>query len=329
MKKLELAVLGAALWFGIAAGAAETPATAEKKAPEMNASEKLATVRLIAATLPDRTFKDWMTRGAYNRWQEVHGGLTAPDGSSSILADFFANALLFTGTQNAECGVYAFYNPLQDNLLLIRTDNQEQLPRIEDFVFMTGTEFRGETLKDKEYPLAIVPLKGNFAEVLLGNIRKVAEIFEAKFPVSGKQPATLIEFRKFGNTDDRVAANAALRLALLKRFTLPEAKDDALKAGEVALLLWKGDARELKGAFDFPGGESCGADAYSKLPDRVKQSMIPVVYFKGKQDMMLLGFASHLVPELMILIECSGKGKANFVFLPLTAKFAASFAGDK
>ena len=303
---------------------------AETPQPAMTAPEKLAATRIIAAAMPEKALKDWMTRGAFARWQDIHGGLTAVNETSAILNDFFSHALLLTGTQDQDSGVYAFYNPYQDNLLLIRTDNLEHLPRIEDFVFMTGTEFRGETLKDKEYPQAIVPTRGEFAAVLLGNLRKVKEIFDAKFPASSKNPpASLVEFRKFGDTDDRVAANAALRLALLGRFTRPEANADALKAGEIALLLWKGDAAELKAAFDFPGNDAVGADAYAKLPERVKKSMVPVVYFKDKQGDLLLGFASHLVPELAILTECSGEGKPTFVFLPLSAEFAASFAGDK
>ena len=315
MKRNILFMAALLCFFGVAA--------AEKTA-SMTTAAKLANTRVIAAGMPGKALKDWMTKGAYNRWQTVYGGLIAPNDRSPIVADFFSHALLLTGREDAVNGIYAFYNPLQDNILLIQTDNQETIPHIEDFVFMTGTDFRGETLKEKEYPQAIAPVRGNLDAVLLKNIAQVSKIFHAAFPAGEKGTPSLGKFRKFADSADKVAANAALRFALLKRFTLPEANDDALKAAEFAELLWNGDAAALKAAFVFSGNDPVGADICAKLPERVRTSMYPAVYFRDKAGAILFGFASHLMPEVLVLIQAPKDGKPLFVFLPLAENFAVA-----
>ena len=308
----------------IAAALAALLSTSAAEPPEMSTAAKLGATRVIASELPGKALKDWMTKGAYNRWLSVYGGMVAPDDSSPMVADFFGHALLLTGREDAQNGIYAFYNPLQDNILLVQTDNQDPVPRIEDFVFMTGTDFRGETLKDKEYPQAIAPVAGDFDAVLLKNIAAVARIFHAAFPAGEKGTPSLGKFRKFADSADKVAANAALRLALWERFTRPEANDDALKAAEVAELLWTGDAAALKAAFAFPGNDAAGADICAALPERVRKSMIPAVYVRDKAGTVLFGFASHLMPETLVLVKISAEGKPRFVFLPLAESFAAA-----
>jgi len=293
-----------------------------KPAAPMTAADKLAATRVVAAAMPDRALKDWMTKGAYNRWQTLYGGMIAPNGRSPMIADFFSHAVLLTGREDAQNGIYAFYNPLQDNILLLQTDNQESVPRIEDFVFMTGCDFRGETLKAKESPRAIAPTGGDLDTVLLGNVAEVARIFHAAFPAGAKGAPSLGKFRKFADSADKVAANAALRLALLERFTRPEANADAVKAAELADLLWKGNAAEIRNACRFPGDDAVGAELCAALPERVKKSMAPVLYFRDREGRALFGFASHLMPESLVLFRTSAKEKPLCVFLPLAEKFA-------
>ena len=298
-------------------------AAAEKPAP-MTAAAKLANTRVIASNQPGKALKDWMTKGAYNRWQSVYGGMVAPDDSSPMVADFFSHALLLVGREDAMNGIYAFYNPLQDNILLIQTDNQEFVPHIEDFVFMTGTDFRGETLKEKEYPQAIAPVGGDLDAVLLKNVAEVSKIFHAAFPADEKGTPSLAGFRKFADSADKVAANIALRFAFLKRFTLPEANDDALKAAEYAELLWSGDSADMIAVFEFPKSDTYGVEAFVKFPKPIRESMIPVLYFRDKTGTVLFGFASPLMPELLVLIRVSGGGNPLFVFLPLAENFAVA-----
>ena len=297
---------------------------AAPKTSSMTASEKLVTVRVIAAAMPGKALKDWMTKGAYNRWQMVYGGMVAPDESSPMVADFFSHALLLIGRGDAQSGVYAFYNPLQDNILLIQTDNQDPVPRIEDFVFMTGTDFRGEKLGEKEYPRAIAPVGGDLDAVLVKNVAEVAKVFHTAFPAGDKGAPSLAAFRKFADSADKVAANAALRLALLERFTRDGAQPDALKAVDLTELLWKGEASALKAAFVFPAADATGAELYASLPARVKASMAPALYFRDKSGTVLFGFASHLMPEMLVLVKVPADGKPGFVFLPLAERFAAA-----
>ena len=320
-KKRLLAVL--AVTGALALGAAETPV--QTKTP-MGAAEKIATVRLIAAFQPGKAMQDWMTAGAFARWQSVYGALTGSGDESSMMADFFAQAILFRGTQNTQSGIWMLYNPLQDNAMIIQTDNTERIPRIEDFAFLTGSAFRGETLKKDEKPQAIAPVKGGLDAVLLGNVAATAAKFHQEFP-DKVEAVTLAKYREIASDADAVSANIALRMAMLERFTRPEAKADADQAGEIALLLWQGDAAALQNYFDAPE-ESDAVKRYAALPARIRSSMLPALYYRSKEG-FLLGFSSAAKPDLLILVRQAAGGKPFFVFLPMSEEFAAAMQTEK
>lgn len=324
-RKLLMSALGATVLSVCAFAVDDASPEAPAAKSEMTKIEKIATTRIIAATTPGNVLKDWMTQGALKKWNDVYGALIQSDGSSAIMSDFFSGALLLTGPQNDMNGVFALFNPLQDTVLLIQTDNAEILPRIEDFAFLTGTDFRGETLKDKEYPQAIAPTDGNFDEILLKNAAKTAAVFKREFP-DGTSENSLGKYRRFNNDDNyrKTAFNAALRLAILKKFTLPEAKDDVDAAAEIALALWDGDEAKLKDFFAIPEESGAFVAYYASLPPLVKESMMPTLYFKNKKA-TLFGFSSRLLPELIVLVRIAadGKEKPLFTMLPLDAEFCS------
>ena len=298
---------------------AEAPAPA--KAIKLTLAERIAATRLIATVQPGKALKDWMSAGAFARWRNLYGAMIRTDDSSAMMTDFFAQAILITGTQNSQSGIWALYNPLQDNVLLIQTDNTERVPRIEDFAFLTGTAFRGEKLAKDERPQAIAPTRGDLDAVLLKNVAKTAAVFHKAFPAKA-ETVTLAQYRPSDDAADPVCANIAFRMAMLKRFTEPEAKADADKAGEIALLLWKGEAAALNAYFDSPA-DSDAAARYAALPAQVKSTMFPAVYYRTKAG-SLLGFASAFKPDLLILVQLKTSGKPFFVFLPLNEKFATA-----
>jgi len=317
MKKQILRALVPALFLGAVAVHGAPEGKAEKRV--MTPTERVAAARLVAAAMPGKALKDWMTAGAFNRWNDTFGPLNKADGSGPLLEDFFAHALLLKGPQTAQSGIYAFYNPLQDNLFLFQTDNVDRVPRIEDFVFMTGGRFRGETPKKGEYPQAVAPTREDLDAVLQKNVSAVAARFHKMFPDSEKN----FSLASLSAADDpeQVCANAFLRLALLRRFVKDEAQADTLKAGEAALLLWKGEEKALKDFFSFPADDAYPAKVYAALPARVKQGMLPVLYFKDKKQETLLGFASRVLPEMLVLVKFRAQGKPLFIFLPLSEKF--------
>ena len=297
----------------------------EKDAQEgaMNRIRKMETVRLIAAATPGDALQDWMTQGALKKWNEMYAGLTQPDGSSAILEDFFSHALVLEGPQTDFSGIYAFYNPLQDAVLLIQTDNADRVPRIEDFAFLTGTDYRGEELTEGEYPQAIAPTREMLDTVLLKNAAAVAGIFRRDFPMTAKT-FSLSKYRNQKDALEKIAFNAGFRLALLKKFTLPEADAAAETAGEIALHLWNSELAELKNYFRYPAEDALLLEKYSVLPPNVRTSMFPVLYLQNKQE-TVFGFASRLLPELMVLVKvgADGKSKPLFVALPLNEAFVA------
>ena len=310
---------------GFLAAAIALTALAELPAPakeiKLTAAERIAATRLIAAAQPGKALKDWMSVGAFARWRNIYGAMIRTDDSSAMMTDFFAQAILITGTQNSQSGIWALYNPLQDNVLIIQTDNTERVPRIEDFAFLTGADFRGEKTAKDERPQAIAPTKGDLDAVLLKNVAATAAVFHKTFPANAES-VTLAKYRPSADAAGPVCANIAFRMAMLKRFTEPEAKADADKAGEIALLLWKGDAAELAAYFDIQA-ETEAAERYAKLPARVKKTMLPAVYYRTKAGSML-GFASAYKPDLLIRVQIIGNARPRFVFLPLNEEFAAA-----
>lgn len=321
-RKLLVPVLCAAVLSASLSAEEKTAPTGTPKS-DGNRVQKLEMVRLIAATMPGDALKDWMTQGALKKWNEMYAGLTQSDGSSAILTDFFSHALVFEGPQTDLSGVFALYNPLQDAVLLIQTDNADRIPRIEDFAFLTGSDFRGENLKEKEYPQALAPTKEKLDAVLLKNTASVAKIFRRDFPMTARN-FSLRKYRDQKDSPDKIAFNAGFRFALLKKFTLPEAGAAAETAGEIALHLWNSGLPELKKYFRFPAGDATMAESYSALARNVRASMFPVLYFQNKQE-TIFGFSSRLLPELIVLVKVAadGKSKPLFVALPLNEAFVA------
>ena len=302
---------------------AEEQIAQEKEVSKSETSriEKIEMVRLIAAAMPGDALKDWMTQGALKKWNDMYGGLIQSDNSSAILADFFSHALVWEGPQSDLSGIYALYNPLQDAVLLIQTDNADRIPRIEDFAFLTGSDFRGEELEDGEYPQALAPTKEMLDAVLLKNTASAAKRFRRDFPVQTKV-ISLGKYRNQKDSLDKIAFNAGLRLALLKKFTLPEADAAAETAGEIALHLWNSGLPELKNYFRYPAEDASFLEKYSALSPEVRTSMFPVLYFQNKQE-TIFGFSSRLLPELIVLVKVTadGKSKPLFISLPLNEAF--------
>ena len=88
-------------------------------------------------------------------------------------------------------------------------------------------------------------------------------------------------------------------------------------------LLWSGDSADMIATFEFPKSDTYGVEAFVKFPKPIRESMIPVLYFRDKAGTILFGFASPLMPELLVLIRAPKDGKPLFVFLPLAENFAA------
>ena len=322
-KRVLLVPMLCAAVLSVSLRAEEKTVPEEAPKSEVNRSRKLEAVRLIAANMPGEALKDWMTQGALKKWNALYAALTQADGSSAMLADFFSQALVWAGPQTELSGLYALYNPLQDTVLLIQTDNSDRIPRIEDFAFLTGSDFRGEKLQENEYPQAIAPTREPLDTVLLKNTAATAATFRREFPVTARG-FSLSKYRAQQDSLEKIAFNAGLRLALLKKFTLPEAEPATERAGEIALQLWNSGLPGLKDYFRCPAGDALLLEQYSELPSEVRTSMFPVLYFQNQQE-TVFGFASRLQPELLILVKVAadGKSKPLFVALPLNEAFAA------
>lgn len=291
--------------------------------PKQNRAARLTALRVVTASTPGNALQNWMTAGTWKRWNDIFGGMIHKNGKAPLLSDFFANAIQMTGPQSDISGVTAFYNPYQDTLLLIQTDNADRLPRIEDFVFLSGSLFRGEKLADKEYSEVLAPRKAQLDALLVGNITAVRAIFEREFPKNSKN----ISLGKYRGIKPAVQVktftdNATLHLLRLLTLFDAGAKADLLTVGGWSAVLWEGDLQKIKDTFSFPGDDPISAELFLKLAPEVRSSLLPCVYFRNKSG-MLVGLASRIYTDFVILISIPEKAgsKPLFVFIPFQQEF--------
>jgi len=287
-------------------------------ASEQNKSSQLAALRVLAAATPGKALQNWMTTGAWKRWNDIFGGIILKNGKAPLLSDFFSNAIQMTGPQSETSGITAFYNPYQDTIMLIQTDNADRIPRIEDFVFLSGPLFRGEKLQKNQYSEVLAPQKAKLDFLLVRNITAVRAIFAKNFPKNAKT-FSLAKYRaiKPEIIVKGVADQATLHLLRLLSLFDAKAKNDLLQVGKYSAVLWEGKLQSIKDMFAFPGNDASGAELYVKLNPEIRSSLLPCLYFRNKKG-MLVGLASRLYPDFVILIsvpENSGT-KPLLVFLP-------------
>ena len=316
-----LAAAGFAVSAAPAKAAPEAAGTGEKTA-------RVAALRLLAAATPGKALQNWMTAGAWKRWNSLYEGMIHKNGDAPLLSDFFSNAIQMTGPQSDVCGISALYNPYQDTILLIQTDNSDRIPRIEDFVFLSGTLFRGEKLGPKEYPEALVPLKSKLDAVLIKNIAAVYSVFERDFPKKSNN-FSLAKYRSIKPelAVKEVADNCSLHLLRLLSLFDAEAKSDLLKTGEFSAVLWEGNLQKIKNMFSFADADASAAQLFVKLDKEVRSSLLPCVYFRNKTG-MLLGLASRIHPGFVVLISLqpNAKDKPLFAFIPFDPEFVKAAA---
>lgn len=282
---------------------------------------RLHSLRLLAAGMPGRALRNWMTTGAWNRWNALYAGLINEKDESPILADFFGTAILLEGPRTDSTGIAAFYNPYQDVIFLIQTDLSDRIPRIEDFAMLSGTLFREEKPEKDRLPEALAPIRRKMDEVLIRNISEVRRIFAREFPAGSRNPS-LSKYRsmKPDQTVKSVIDNATVRLLKLLSLFNADAKGDLLKAGEYCAVLWEGSFPAIREKFDFPGNDPSSAELLSKMTPQLRSGLMPCLYFRNKGG-MLLGLASGVHPEFVILISVRQDRKPLFVFLPFHENF--------
>lgn len=303
---------------GLAAGACAVEKPVEKPSVQQTGAARLSALRLLAAATPGNALRNWMTAGAWKRWNVIFGGMIRKNGKSPLLSDFFANAIQLTGPQSETTGITGFYNPYQDTILLIQTDNADRVPRIEDFVFLSGPLFRGEKLPENQYSEVLAPRKAKLDFLLVRNISAVRTIFEKDFPKNAKT-FSLSKYRavKTETIVKGVTDHATLHLLRLLSLFDAGAKNDLLQVGKYSVILWKGNLQNIKNTFAFPDNDTSGAELYVKLNPETRSSLLPCLYFRNKKG-MLIGLASRLHPDFVILISAPGNAQSKplLVFLP-------------
>lgn len=289
----------------------------------------ISVMRIFAKETPVKTVRDWMSKGAGAKWEKMIQPTVLENGSAPLLKNFFATAVVFTGTQNEYSGIAAFYNVWQDSILLFQMDNSERFSAPENFIFLPGSVFRGEKFDAEKPTQSIFPTSEAFDLAIIQTYQATKKVFDSKF--SGKDATA--EFAKYLKNDSDgmfadVTLNAYLNAKLLASLKDPGNSAALKEADRFGDLLQSGSADELGKVFSGGNAKSM-LEKFTAFPAETRESIVITAFLNGK-DQSVYAYSSTLWPELAILVSVPKEnGKPSFLMLFLNDKFAQQIMNIK
>jgi len=293
-----LCVVGLCLLAGLNTAAAEK--TTEQKAAVQSVAT-IAAFRLAAMQGQNAAFKRLLTSGAFAAWQKQIA-LMDPQSAPRGVADFINTAVLLVGPQTQDDGLCALYSPFQDVILLIKTDNSESFSQVENFRFLPGAVFRGETLSETPPP-SLIPGKGVPLTIALMKVfAETEKVFNriaattsplAKFPAATEAQTRWIE--KVMDTRNLCA------LTLLKE----EHRESFYLATIVRACLKDATAAELQARLQ-PGAYQEQAASFAALPAEIRSGM-ELCHYLSSPERDLYAFMNKLFPRYIAIVTADLK----------------------
>lgn len=312
----------AALIMGCA-GSMQTAFAGNAQNSEGNPFEaNISVMRIFAKETPVKTVKDWMSKAAGAKWEKMIRPTVLENGSAPLLKNFFATAVVFTGSQNEDSGIAAFYNVWQDSILLFQMDNSERFSAPENFIFLPGAVFRGEKFNAEKTAQSIFPTTKAFDLAIIQTYQATKKVFDSKF--SGKK--AMAEFAKYLKNDSDgmfadVTVNAYLNAKLLAVLKDPGNTAALQEADRFGDLLQSGSLGELEKVFSGKNVKSM-LEKFTAFPAETRKDIVITAFLKGKNQ-SVYAYSSTLWPELAILVSVPKEnGKPSFLMLFLNDTFA-------
>ena len=216
MIKLQptLAVLCAA---AITTAEAQDAPTPERMVLAAMHGEYLETLRETGMANPGK-IAEFFTDTAKSEWTLN----IAPEFFDPLVADFFTAALMLVGPHDHEGGVFGFYNPWWDAILMLQTKgslpkeeaDKMAMPLVTRLAFVSGESFRGEKAEGAPTFETVVPGDDPISVSIWRVQDATVKKFDSLYP---DVEDTSFRAREFGARDnkaefDRIQARAGLRL---------------------------------------------------------------------------------------------------------------------
>jgi hypothetical protein len=296
--KQRLIWLGLALMLPMAAlaqpasvpgNAPGTPAPTAKPDPKMQAKFNLAAqlnvFRLSAGFNTARAIEVWGSFNFQTKWQKEVMPLFPATNDVQQLHDFFSSAVVLLGrTDNIGQGVAGFYNPWLDGLLLIKVGPGAEHPVLEDFCFIAGETWRGETVKTGDDILALYQIKEPLTITLARKYAPTVDKFNRLYPVDA--PCELLPEAArpgLGGTREELAPIKGRMLYRAKMFRALFEKDNlpvVRAAKELRALLPEGDESKLM-VYLSPDQNGEMLHTICQMPPLLRRNLAPNYFVKN------------------------------------------------
>jgi len=254
----------------------------------------ISTLRKYAQVKPMNTFGRIMTPAAFKLWTETVTSLKP--GIRSGIVDFLNTSLILVPAQEVDSGISALYSPFLDVILLLQTDNVDDIPRIENFCFLTGSDFRGEKTDWETFPGSILPLKQPLMFELLDLTAKT----EKKFNDMMLKDKTFGKYLSLAKTNFKyiernMHARSQMAFALLQK----ENKTHFVRMALIQKMLQEGKLNAIKSNVNQSGKRF--VDAYASLQNEIKKGMKLCHTVIGK-DHVLYAFCNKEFARFVVIV---------------------------
>lgn len=280
---ISLLAAGLACWLG-AADTDEAKEAEQKMNYEFEAAIPESELRERGAIEPNFAVKALFLENAIRKWDMM----TKDDFSEEQLRDFFCGAVLIRGPVSDNGSIAAYYNPWWDAILItesgkstVSTAKEEgKLRMVNDFVFLSGTAFRGDKEKnDLSVAEKIASPDGSpskFALELTSRTRKkFDEMYgKMKFPLLLDHPGEGSETSK-----KQIVACSGIRLKMTQLLLKDKVRYN--DAWSVAKVLREGDRDTFDLLFPSEFGMMMSR-TFCRLPKNIRADFEPYGYYPDK-----------------------------------------------
>ena len=269
----------------------------------------VASYRMFALKDPMLASKKIMTNSAYAAWEKQVNRLDK-EMRKAYLTDFFNTSVVFVAPQKMDSGISALYSPFLDVILLVQTDNIDQVSKIENFCFIAGNIFREENMKLEELPISILPIKSPFSI----SIMKIFAATEKKFQEFIKENKSIKNYSTLADEKFQfIARNMFVRSYFSVTLLKPDNKDALKLMGEILNFLKNKNLDQLKEKVK-PGIFQKQVELYCSLPIQIQKDM-KFCYYLSSSDRNLFVFCNKFFPRLIVVVTAEkNKKDAKWTF---------------
>ncbi len=295
LKRILLLTLCASLAPLSAFCAEETKPIDEAKVMATKALYTTATLREIGCKDTAGAVKTFFSSRAEIRWKRL-----ATEYAEEQLNDFFTGSMVL-GDSNLNYS--ALYNPFWDTILLLNSTGLPEVPKVENFAFVSGCKFRSEPYAANPADVEGTVPKANPYAVDLWNVTsRTTKHYKTVYAPKAQTELTRLMLNDPKDTEC-IQIRSAVRLKLLLKFL--QNKPMKREAQRISLFLTGG--HEEKMMHYFKDGGAGFVPQFAQLNPKLRENFIPYCYFPGKEATLFVFFNSAM-PRIIVTVTYPRKG---------------------